>query len=176
MICGGGGGDRQAPAGPVVLEVVVDQHGCAVGVVGQAVQRQREDFLGAAAGVDEDLDGGADLRGAQQVEVVAQLAHDPGGQVPARFGQVGFGGDVVAVDRELVAEPGGRPARRGCTQLPQRGYGLADLAAGQQPGQRADRAGGLQVGQSVEEHLDVGAAQHRRVVVGCGLSLITTLV
>jgi hypothetical protein len=31
------------------------------GVAGQAVQRQRDDVFGAAAGVDEDLDRSADM-------------------------------------------------------------------------------------------------------------------
>jgi hypothetical protein len=42
--------------------VVVDQDGCTAGVAGQAVQRQLDDIVGAAAGVDEDLDRGADMR------------------------------------------------------------------------------------------------------------------
>jgi len=44
---GGGLADRQAAARPVRLGVVVDKHRRAVGVAGQAVQRQAEDVLGA---------------------------------------------------------------------------------------------------------------------------------
>ena len=58
----GGWADGQPPPEPVGLVVVVDQDGCTAGVGGQAVQRQRDDIVGPAAGVDEDLDRGADLR------------------------------------------------------------------------------------------------------------------
>ena len=44
------------PPEPVGLVVVVDQDGCTAGFAGQAVQRQLDDIIGAAAGVDEDLD------------------------------------------------------------------------------------------------------------------------
>ena len=67
---------------------------------------------------------------------------------------------VVAVQGELVAEPGGRPAGPGRAQLPCRGQQLADLAAAQYPGELADLAGGVQVAETVEEHLDVGPSQH----------------
>src|SRR3981189_2967266 len=52
-----GGGRAQ----PGRLGVVIDKHRCAVGVAGQAVQRQAEDVLGAPPGVDGDLGGGLDV-------------------------------------------------------------------------------------------------------------------
>src|SRR5439155_4099127 len=68
---GGGLADRQAAAQPVRLGVVVDKHRRAVGVAGQAVQRQAEDVLGAPPGVDGDLGGGPDVGGPEDVQAGA---------------------------------------------------------------------------------------------------------
>jgi len=52
---GGGLGDGQPPPEAVGLVVVVDEDRGAVRAGGEAVQRESDDVLGAAAGVDEDL-------------------------------------------------------------------------------------------------------------------------
>src|SRR5260221_14230945 len=93
--------------------------------------------------------------------MAAELSHDLGGQVSSRLGLPGLGRDVVAVQSELIAQPGGRAAGPGRSQLPQAGQQLADLTAGQQPGEGADHAGGFQVGQPGDEHFDV-ASRHSR--------------
>jgi hypothetical protein len=70
----------------------------------QAVQRQRGDVLGPAAGVDEDLGRGADVRSGRDRQVLADLPHDLDGQVPAGLAVPGFVRGVGAVHGELVAQ------------------------------------------------------------------------
>ena len=109
---GGGVADRQTAAEPVGFDVVVDQHGAAVLIAGQAVQRQAEDVLGPAPGVDPDLGGGPDLGGLKGVQVGAQDRHDLRRQVTAGFAAFGIGRDVGAFDGDITGQPGrDRPAR-----------------------------------------------------------------
>ncbi|WP_395358031.1 methyltransferase [Streptomyces sp. YH02] len=61
-------GDRETSAEAVALMVGVDQDRLAVVIAVQAVPGQLADLAGTAAGVDEDLDGGADLRAGALVE------------------------------------------------------------------------------------------------------------
>ena len=110
---GGGLADRQPPAEPVGFDVVVDQYGAAVFVAGQAVQRQIEDVLGAAAGVDAELGGDPDLDRFEGVEVGAQDGHDLRWQVTAGLAAFGIGGDIAALDGEVPGQPGRGPARVG---------------------------------------------------------------
>ena len=70
--------------------------------------------------------------------MAADLPQDLRRQVPAGLAVLRFVGHVVAVEGELVAEPGGRAAGPGRAQLPRRGQQLADLAAAQHPGELAD--------------------------------------
>ena len=159
---GGGLADGQAAAEPAGLGVVVDQHGAAVGVAGQAVRRQGEDVLGAPPGVDRDLDRGAGLGGLQAVQAGAQRGHDLRRQVASRLAAFGAGGDVAAADHEVAGQPGG--------WLP--GPGQADRADPSQDGLHvladhgavasADRARRFQVGHPGQEGLDVGPAQAGR--------------
>jgi len=104
------------------------------------------------------------VRCSQGVPLAAGLLHDLGGQVPPGLAVLGFLGYVVAVQGELVAQPGGRAAGPGRAELPCCDEQLADLAAGQHPGDRADRSGRVQVAEPAEERLDVPASQRGRVV------------
>src|SRR5690348_2494783 len=65
-------GDRQAASLAGVLVVVVDEHRAAVGVAGQAAERQGGDLGWPAAGVYQQLDAGADLRPARAAFQVIQ--------------------------------------------------------------------------------------------------------
>src|ERR1035438_7667783 len=67
----------------ILLVVLVDQDRGSVAVAGQAVQRQRADFLGTAAGVHQQLGRDPHLAPVQGVQVGAQLGHDLSGQGPA---------------------------------------------------------------------------------------------
>jgi hypothetical protein len=58
---GGGVGDRQPHADPVVLEVGVDQRVLAIRVLFDAIPGQLADLVRAAAGVHQKLDGNTDL-------------------------------------------------------------------------------------------------------------------
>ena len=104
------------------------------------------------------------MRCGQDGELAADLPHDLRGQVPPGLAVLGFFGHVIAVQGELIAQPGRRAAGPGRAQLPRRDQELADLAAGQYPGERADLAGGVQVAEAAKEHLDVLASQHCRAV------------
>ena len=89
------------------LGVVVDQYWRAVGVAGQAVQRQAEDVLGAPPGVDGDLGGDLDLGRFQGIQAGAQHGHDLRRQVTSRLAAHGFGGNVGGSDDEISGQPGG---------------------------------------------------------------------
>ena len=102
------------------------------------------------------------------MQLGADLLHDLRGQVPAGLAVLGFFRGVVAVHGELVAQPGGRAAGPGRAGLPCRGQQLADLTAGQHPGERADRPGRVQPAEPAEERLDVSASQRRRVLTAVG--------
>jgi hypothetical protein len=71
LLRGGVLADRQPPARPERLVIVIDEHGLAVLVSGQAVEVQIADFLRPAAGVDGQLHGGTLFRRRQLVEVRA---------------------------------------------------------------------------------------------------------
>src|ERR1039457_4821589 len=81
--CGGGVADGQAAAQPVGFDIVVDQYGAAVLIADQAVQRQAEDVLGPAPGVDPDLSGDPHLGRLKGVQIGAQDRHDLRRQVTA---------------------------------------------------------------------------------------------
>ena len=155
MTVGGGFADRQAPTEAVGLDVVVDEHRSAVLVAVQAVQRQGEDVLGPAPGVDADLGGDPDLDGFEGVEVGAQDGHDLRGQVAAGFAAFGIGGDVAAFDGEIAGQSRRGLSRPGQAQGADTGQHLAHVAADAVAAVAADLADGLQVGQPVEEILDV---------------------
>jgi hypothetical protein len=160
--CGGGLADRQPPAQPVGFDVVIDQHGAAVFVAVQAVQWQGEDVFGSAPGVDAELGGGPDLGRLQGVEVGAQRGHDLRWQVTAGLAAFGIGGDIAALDGEVSGQPGRGPPGSGQAQGADPGQDLPHVAADAVAAVAADLAGRLQVGQPVEEALDVAAAQDRR--------------
>ncbi len=112
---GGGLGDRQPPAGPVVLGIGVDQHRLAVGVAGQAVQPQLADLVGPPAGVHHQLSHSAHVGAAaffQDVQVGVEDLKHPGGQVPALLVGVRLGGDVLAAHDEVVGKPSATPPGR----------------------------------------------------------------
>ena len=103
---GGGLADGQAPAQPGCLVVVIDQHRRPVAVPVQAVEPEGADLLGAAAGVDEQLDGDPHPPGAdflQRDQVPAQLADDLGGQVPGRLTRLRRMRHVPGQRGEIVA-------------------------------------------------------------------------
>ena len=106
---GGGLADGQAAPVAGVLVVVVDEHRAAVGVAGQAVERQRGDLGGAAAGVHQQLDPGADLRPAraafQVVQPRGQGAHDLRWQVAVGSGRSAARGTSPVVSMKLPASP-----------------------------------------------------------------------
>ena len=97
-------------------------------------------------------------------QLLADLPHDLGRQVPAGLAVLGFVWRVVAVDGELVAQPFRGSAGPGRAELPGGGEQLADLAAGQHAGELADLPGGVQVAEPGEERLDVGASQRGGVL------------
>ncbi|MEK8173991.1 hypothetical protein NKH77_48715 [Streptomyces sp. M19] len=77
----GGVRDRQAEADAVVLEVGVDEHGFAVLVGLHAVPGEASDLVGASAGIDKDLNGGARVVAAvpdlvEGGQPLAELAED----------------------------------------------------------------------------------------------------
>ena len=126
--CGGGLADRQPPAEPVGLVVVVDEHGGAVLVAVQAAHRQAEDVFGAPPGVDGDLGGDLDLDRFEAVQIGAQHVHDLWRQVPSRLPAGGLGGDVTGPDAEVVGQPGRSLAGAGQAQGPDPGQGRAGAA------------------------------------------------
>ena len=160
----GGLADRQAAAQPVGLGVVVDQHGGAVFVAGQAVQRQAEDVLGPPPGVDGDLGGGPDLRWLQGVQAGAQHGHDLRWQVASRLAAHGLGGDVADPDGEVAGQPGGGLPGTGQAQRADPGQDGAGAPADDVAVVAADRPCRFQVAEPVEEVLDVGPAQRGREV------------
>ena len=160
---GGGVADRQAAAQPVGFDVVIDQDGTAVLIAGQAVQRQAEDVLGPAPGVDPDLGGGPDLGRLKGVQVSAQDRHDLRRQVTARFAALRVGGDVGASDGDVTGQPGRGLAGPGQAQGADPGQYRPHIPADHVPAVAADPAICLQVGDPVEEALHVAAAQRGRV-------------
>jgi hypothetical protein len=161
---GGGFADRQAPAQPGRLVVVIDQHRRAVAVAVQAAEPEGADLLGAAAGVDEQLDGhphppGAD--GLQHVQVLTQPGDDLGGQVPGRLARLRGMRHVPGQQREVIAQArGGLPGPGQAAGADVPGY-LPQVPAGPLPQPPADLPGGLLEGQPVQEVLHISASQRR---------------
>ncbi|MFF1546561.1 hypothetical protein [Streptomyces sp. NPDC058291] len=113
-------------------EVGVDEHGLAVLVGLHAVPGQASDLVGASAGIDEDLGGGARVVAAvpdlvEGVQPLAELAEDLLGQGSAGSFLDDDRGHVVPAPAEL---PDGDDWFRGCPDchLPHQGGG-AGLAA-----------------------------------------------
>jgi hypothetical protein len=156
---GGGLADRQTSAQPVGLVVVIDQHGATVFVAVQAVQRQAEDVFGPASGVDTELGRDPDLGGLQGGEVGAQRGHDLRRQVPAGLAALGFGGDVATPDSEVAGQPHRGLTGSGQAQGAKPSQDCAHVAADTVAAVAADLVAGFQVGQPIEEALDVAAAQ-----------------
>lgn len=170
--CGGGLVDRQPALAPVTLVVVIDQHGSAVGVAGQAVPAQPPDLLGAPTGVDEQLDRDPDLTAGRSAfeprQLLAQLRHDRRGQIPAGFTAFGFGGDVAEGEGEIVAQPRGGAAGRVSPSARIRPSIPLDVPADPGPQLRAALADRGQVGLPVQERLDVAARQDDGMVAVVG--------
>ena len=160
---GGGVADGQPAAQPVGFDIVIDQHRAAVFVTGQAVQRQVEDVLGPAASVDPDLGGDFDLSRFKGVQVSAQHRHDLRRQVTARFAAFGVGGDVGAFDGDVTGQPGRDLTGPGQAQGTDPGQHRPHIPADHVPAVAADLTGCLQVGDPVEEALQVSASQRGRV-------------
>ena len=158
---GGGLADRQTPTEAVGLGVVVDEDRRSVLVAVQAVQGQGEDVFWPSPGVDADLGGDPHLDWFEGVEVGAQDGHDLRRHVAAGFAAFGFGGDVAAFDGEIAGQPGCCLARPGQAEGADAGQHLAHVTADAVAPVSADLADRLQVGQPVEEVLDVVAAQRR---------------
>src|SRR6266568_879270 len=161
---GGGLGDREATAGPVALVVVVDEHGVAVAVTGQAVPGQVADVVGAAAGVDGQLDGDADLAaGPAQFldawQVAADLPHDLRREVTAGLIVLGFLGNIGDEQHEVVGQAGRGPAGPGQAEAADAGQDPLKLPDDPGPGLAGELLAGLLVGQPVQETLDVGPAE-----------------
>ncbi|GGV68426.1 hypothetical protein GCM10010277_77720 [Streptomyces longisporoflavus] len=88
--------------------VVVDQRQLAVLVALEAVIGKSADLRGPAAGVDDQLDSGADLGGSggfEAVEVLAELCHHLGRQVLAGLVVLGVVRNVVGLQAEGLADP-----------------------------------------------------------------------
>ena len=106
---------------------------------------------------------------------VAQLRHDRGGQVAAGFAAFGLGGDVVAVEGEVVAQPGGGAAGAG---QPQRADPGEDPRTSRQvlaPDSGLNSPVEHQVAQPVQERFDVAAAQQAGVVAVVGAAAAAAL-
>ena len=146
------------------LGVVVDQHGAAVLVAGQAVQRQAEDVLGPPARVDRDLGGGYGLGLAQPVQAGAKHGHDLRWQVTAGLAALRPGGDVGGADGEVAGQPGSGLPGPGQAHAADPGQHGAGSAAGEVAVIPADRPGRFQVAEAVEEGHDIGPAQRGRPV------------
>jgi hypothetical protein len=81
--------------------------GTAVAFPVEALPRQFADLVGAPPGVDDQIDGRADVCGADAlkgVEVGAELTHDFRRQVTAGFGVLGVVGDVLLAEGEVVRQ------------------------------------------------------------------------
>src|SRR6266516_20184 len=98
--------DRQPAAVPVRLAVVVDQHGLAVAVTGQAVQREGHDLLRTPPGIDGDLDRGPELSPLHALQRGAQHLHDLRRQVTSWLTGLSPGGDVRDGDDDIAGQPG----------------------------------------------------------------------
>ncbi len=162
--------DRQPPCPAAGLGVVVEEDRGAAGVAGQAVQRQAGDVLGAAAGVDRDLHGGADLGRLELVQAGAQRGHDLRGQVTSRLAALGQGRDVGSGEDDVAGQVGGGLAWPGQPQGADPGQDRARARAGLVALVAADRALRFQVAEAVQEVLGVPAAQRggHGAVVGPG--------
>ena len=119
----------------------------AILIAGQAVEARGADLLGAPAGVDGQLDTGAHLGRGQRVQVRTDLPHDLRRQIPARFGGLGFGGDVLDAEGEVLTQAGGDTAWPGQPHRPDAGEHGAHLAAGPDPRVTADLPSRFQIGQ-----------------------------
>ena len=176
---GGGVGDRQPTADPVVLEVLVDQHVLAVVVGAHAVPGQPLNFVGPASGVDEHLKGQAHVSAVLRLaaapvtacsfdggQTLAELGEDVAGQCPAAAVVVRSAGDIAFAHGEVVGQRGehlGGAGQAEFADIPQEaGRPLAD----RDPEAGTDLAGVFQIGEPLQERDDVLSPEQARVVAG----------
>ena len=114
--------------------------------------------------------------GSQGAQVGAQDRHDLRRQVPAGLAVLRVGRDVTAFDGEVPGQPGRRLAGAGQAQGADPGQHRPHVPADHVAAVTADLAGGLQVGDPVEEVLQVAASQRRRVAaaVRAGMQVTAT--
>jgi hypothetical protein len=143
---------------------LVRRHGAdavndAVLVAAQAVAGQGENVFRPSTGIDADLSRDPHLDRLEGVEVSAENSHDFRREVAAGFAAFGLGGDVAALDGEIAGQSRRCLSRPGQAEGADARRSLAHVTADAIAAVSADLADRLQVGQPVQEILDVATAQ-----------------
>ena len=99
--------------------------------------------------VDGELDGGADLRRLQGVQVGAEPVHDLGGEVASRLAAHGVRGNATETDGEVPGLPAGGLPGAGQSQGADCGQHEASAGADDVAAVAGDRPGRFQVAEPV---------------------------